>query len=140
MDLLTDSTTTYYAVISVRNNSPRERVIIAYQDEKSLRKLIADPSILALGYRSRAEAIAYRDDAPRLACALPHEANATLDGTVTQCITGSRAIRWATKARVDLPITRKKIHYLVQYTFAVAIGLIYSQNLVSGMLRALVSF
>jgi hypothetical protein len=140
MHLSADSTTSCYAVISVRNNSPRERLIIAYADEKSLRKLIADPSILASGYRSRAEALAYTEDDSRLACALPQEANATLNGTVTQRVTGSRAIRWATKARVDLPITRKKTRYLVQYAFAVAIGLIYSQNLVSGMLRALVSF
>jgi hypothetical protein len=107
MNLSSDSTTEYYAVISVRNSSPRERVIIAYPDEKSLRKLIADPSILALGYRSRAEALAYREDVSPLACALPHEANATSNRTVTQTVPGSRAIR-ATKVRVDLPITRKR--------------------------------
>jgi hypothetical protein len=140
MNLSTDSTTKYYAVISVRNNSPRERVIIAYRDEKSLRKLIASPSILALGYGSHAEALAYSEDVSPLACALPPEANATLNATVTQPVTEFRAIRWATKARIDRPITREKIRFLVQYIFAVAIGLIYSRNLVSGMLRAFVSF
>lgn len=45
-----------YAVISVRSEPRCDRLVIAYPDEKSLRDLLAAPSILGLGYRSREEA------------------------------------------------------------------------------------
>jgi len=46
-----------YAVIqiSTANRCP-EKLVLAYQDEKSLRELIARPSILGLGFSSREEA------------------------------------------------------------------------------------
>ena len=134
-----DTAHSYYAVISVRNDSHGERLIIAYPDEKTLRQLIAAPSILALGYSSRAEAAAYRKDVAPAASALPLESNAKLSGAITRSVSESSATRWAAKGAVDLSTTSKRIRYLVEYTFAVAIALIYSQNLVSAMLRALVS-
>jgi hypothetical protein len=39
-----------YAVISVRSEPDRERLVIAYPDETTLRDLIVAPSIAALGY------------------------------------------------------------------------------------------
>ena len=138
MNLSTDCTTKYFAVISLRDDSLRERLIIAYPDEKSLRALIAAPSILALGYRSRAEALTYREEVSPVASPLPRDANAALSGRMTRRVTETPA-GWATKGRGDLPATGKKFRYLLQYTLAVAIGLIYSQNLVSATLRALVS-
>ena len=45
-----------YAVISVRTEPRCERLVIAYSDEKTLRNLLAAPSIVALGFRSREEA------------------------------------------------------------------------------------
>jgi hypothetical protein len=52
-----------FAVISVRTAPYCERVVIAYPDEKTLRDLLAGPSIVALGYSSReeAEASIHRD-------------------------------------------------------------------------------
>jgi hypothetical protein len=44
------------------------------------------------------------------------------------------------RVEIDFQSIRKKIHSLVHLTSAVAIGLIYSQNLVSAMLRTFVSF
>src|SRR5215468_10273505 len=46
-----------YAIIraSSRHDSP-ERLVLAYADEKSLRSLIAPPSIIALGFASRSAA------------------------------------------------------------------------------------
>jgi hypothetical protein len=50
-----------YAVIEVlHTETGRERMVLAYHDEQSLRDLIAAPSIIALGFTSRAEAIANR--------------------------------------------------------------------------------
>lgn len=41
----------------LRNETGHERVVIAYPSEESLRNLIAAPSIVALGFASRDEAI-----------------------------------------------------------------------------------
>ena len=48
-----------YAVIEVRWNEVfRERFVIAYRDEESLRELIAAPSIVGIGFSSREAAAA----------------------------------------------------------------------------------
>jgi hypothetical protein len=57
VDELVDASTWQYAVISVRSEPDRERLVIAYPDQKTLRDLIAAPSIVALGYTSRADAL-----------------------------------------------------------------------------------
>lgn len=57
MDELVDTSTWRYAVITVRSDLARERLVIAYPDEDTLRDLIAAPSIVALGYTSRADAL-----------------------------------------------------------------------------------
>ena len=57
MDELVDTSTWRYAVISVRFEPGPERLVIAYPDEETLQELIAAPSILALGYTSRADAL-----------------------------------------------------------------------------------
>jgi hypothetical protein len=57
VDELVDSSTWRYAVICVRSEPDRERSVLAYPDEEILRKLIAAPSIVALGYTSRAHAL-----------------------------------------------------------------------------------
>jgi len=90
MNLSVDTSTIYYAVISIRNDSHRERLIIAYPNEKTLRQLIAAPSILALGYASRAEAVAYREDVGPVACALPPEWSTNVGSTVTQSTANGR--------------------------------------------------
>ena len=57
MDELVDTSTWRYAVIRVRSDPARERLVIAYPDEETLQDLIAAPSIVALGYTSRADAL-----------------------------------------------------------------------------------
>ena len=61
MSSLVHSSMRQYAVISVRSEPRCDRLVIAYPDEKSLRDLLAAPSILGLGYRSREEAQASAD-------------------------------------------------------------------------------
>jgi hypothetical protein len=56
-----DTSAWRYAVISVRSDPARERLVIAYPDEGTLRDLIAAPSIVALGYTSRADALKNMD-------------------------------------------------------------------------------
>lgn len=61
MNSLAHSSMWQYAVISVRSEPRPDRLVIAYPDEKSLRDLLAAPSILGLGYRSREAAQASID-------------------------------------------------------------------------------
>jgi len=54
-----DSSDVRYAVIAgLRTETGPERLVIAYPNEESLRDLIAAPSIIALGFSTREEAIA----------------------------------------------------------------------------------
>jgi uncharacterized protein YegL len=57
VDELVDTSTWQYAVISVRSEPDLERLVVAYPDQETLRDLIAAPSIVALGYTSRAAAL-----------------------------------------------------------------------------------
>jgi hypothetical protein len=54
-----DSSGVQYAVIAgLRTETGPERLVIAYPNEKSLRDLLAAPSILAVGFSSREDAVA----------------------------------------------------------------------------------
>src|ERR1700692_702021 len=57
VDDLVDTSTWLCAVICVRSEPDRERLVIAYPDEKTLRDLSAAPSIVTLGYSCRADAL-----------------------------------------------------------------------------------
>jgi hypothetical protein len=59
MKELGDLSSARYAVIEgLHTETGDERIVIAYQNERSLRDLIAAPSILAFGFFSREEAVA----------------------------------------------------------------------------------
>lgn len=59
MKQMVDSSGMQYAVIAgLRTETGPERLVIAYPNEKSLRDLIAAPSIVAVGFSSREEALA----------------------------------------------------------------------------------
>ena len=59
MDSEVDSANVRYAIIeALRSEGRRLCVAIAYSDEQSLRDLIAERSIVALGFTSREEAVA----------------------------------------------------------------------------------
>ena len=58
MNQMVDSSGVQYAVIAgLRTETGPERLVIAYPNEASLHDLIAAPSILALGFCSREEAV-----------------------------------------------------------------------------------
>ena len=59
MNTVVDSSSVHYAVIAgLRTETGSERLVIAYSNEASLRDLIAAPSIIAIGFSSREEAVA----------------------------------------------------------------------------------
>lgn len=58
MNEFSDFSSVQYAVIKgPHTETGNERIVIAYPDEESLRDLIAAPSILAVGFSTREEAI-----------------------------------------------------------------------------------
>ena len=143
MSRFVQSSVWQYAVISLATEPRCERGVIAYPDEKSLRDLIADPSIVALGYRSREEAKA--------------EAKANLDGCTTAAYSPQRKLtatsfttrrslkrfvanREIPRGEFNLARTWSIVRGLAQHSFAVTIAVFYSKNLLSAAIRALISF
>ena len=59
MNEVVDCSGVQYAVIAgLRSETGPERLVIAYPNQESLRDLIAAPSIIAIGFSSREEAVA----------------------------------------------------------------------------------
>jgi hypothetical protein len=108
---LVDDSTRWYAVIALRSKSPRERFVIAYSDEGSLRSFLAAPSIVGLGYGSRDEAVA----------------------NIGRFAPTVGDIRNFTRAR-------NIIRRILQHSVAAAIVFFYSRNLFSATVRSFVSF
>ena len=75
MNALFQITKLQYAVIQLSSTTdPPERLILAYRDERTLRTLIAVPSIVGLGFGSREEAMSSENPALEKAVA-PAPAN-----------------------------------------------------------------
>ena len=128
-----------YAVISVRSEQGCERLVIAYPDEKSLRDLLAAPSILGLGYHSREEAQSNIDccttaahSSLRKLAATSFTTNRSLEQFVV-----NREIR---RGEFNLARTWRIARCLAHHGIAVAIAVFYSKNLWSAAVRALASF
>lgn len=128
-----------YAVISVRTEPRCERLVIAYPDEKSLRDVLAAPSILGLGYRSREEAQAKIDRCTTTAYPSRRKVTATLV-TTTRSLKKFVANHEFPKGGFNLARTWSIIRDLLQHSFAAAIVVFYSKNVLSAAVRALISF
>jgi hypothetical protein len=128
-----------YAVISVRTEPRCERLVIAYPDEKSLRDLVAAPSILGLGYLSREEALANIDRCTTWAYPSRRKVMATLV-TVTRSFRKFVANHEFPRDGFNFPRTWGIIRGLLLRSFAVAIVVLYSKNVLSAAVRALISF
>jgi hypothetical protein len=124
-----------YAIIRAcsTHDSP-ELLVLAYADEKSLRSLIAEPSIVALGFASRSAA----------------DAAGSLDQMVaSQPMLVMSAIRNANRrlliafhfgrSRLTNALTYWKrysdLYRAVHFAFATAILVLYSKNIVSATIR-----
>jgi hypothetical protein len=126
-----------FAVIrlSSAKGSP-ERLVLAYPNEETLRGLIADTSIVGLGFSSRDEA----------ACA----AGAAVTNGATPCqadgVSGSHAeerlvhdLREQLAHRMKFSPIRRLATTIVQLGIAAAIFIFYSKNIVSATVRAVLA-
>jgi hypothetical protein len=129
-----------YAVISVRTVPHCERLVIAYRDEKTLRDLLAAPSIVALGYRSREEAQISIDSCTTAAHPSRRKLTARLIANGTQSFKEVVASRLLSKGKFSLANTKSFISDLLQHTFVGAVVVFYSKNALSAAVRALISF
>ena len=136
---LVDSSMWQYAVIAVRTEPRCERLVIAYPDEKSLRDLVAPPSILGLGYPSQEEAQASIDRWTATAYPSRQKVPETLV-TTTRTLKKVVANHEFPKGGFNLARTWSAIRDLLQHSFAVAIVVLYSKNVFSTAVRALISF
>jgi hypothetical protein len=132
---LVDTSTWRYAVISVRSEPARERLVIAYPDDETLRDLIAAPSIVALGYRSRADALKNLDRCVTTTASLKRFKTAVLDANMT-FLTVLRRLA----AGFGLSGTSKVMRNLLHNGLAAALIFFYSRNVLSSTVRAFISF
>jgi hypothetical protein len=140
VDELLDTSTWQYAIISVQSEPDRERLVIAYPDEETLRDVIAAPSIVALGYTSRAEALKNIDrcvttkaSLKRLLKAASLHPNMTF---LTECRVALRRLAGG----FGLSGTSKVMRNLLHNGLAAALIFFYSRNVLSSTVRAFISF
>jgi hypothetical protein len=127
VDELVETSTWQYAVICVRSEPDRERLVIAYPDEETLRDLIAAPSIVALGYGCRADALKNIDRSAMLHTTLTFLTECRL---VLRRIAGGFGLSGASR------VMRSLLHN----AFAAALIFFYSRNVLSSTVRAFISF
>jgi hypothetical protein len=124
-----------YAIIraSSTHDSP-ELLVLAYADEKSLRSLIAEPSIIALGFASRSAADAAGSFHQRVASQHMHAMSAIRNASHRFSI----AFHFG-RNRLTHALTCGKgysdLYRAVQFIFATAVLVLYSRNVVSATIR-----
>jgi len=136
VDELIDTSAWRYAVIRVRFDPDRERLVIAYPEEETLRDLIAAPSIVALGYTSRADALKNIDRCVTIKASLKRLLKtASLQPNMT-----SLTVLRRLAAGFGLSGTSRVMRNLLHNSLAAALIFFYSRNVLSGTVRALISF
>lgn len=142
MDGLVDISTWRYAVISVRSGPGRERWVIAYPDEETLRDLIAAPSIVALGYNSRADALKNKniDRCITTAASLRRWLKISVLQTNLTLLAQYRVALQRLADAFGISGTSKIMRNLVHNSLAVALIFFYSRNVLSSTIRAFISF
>jgi hypothetical protein len=140
VDELVVSSTWQYAVISVRSEPDRERLVIEYPDEETLRDLIAAPSIVALGYTSRADALKNIDRCVTTTSSLKRLLETAVLHTNMTFLTECRVALRRLAGGFRLSGASKVMRNLLHSGLAAALIFFYSRNLLSSTVRAFVSF
>jgi len=130
---LVDSSGVQYAVIAgLRTETGPERLVIAYPNEEVLRDLIAAPSIIAVGFSSRQEAVAAGRDWVPTAIGYQRMPEAMAGSEMER---DQQALNWAERRRETGSTLRRLARLLVtSYSYA-AIAVFSSRNAVSAVIR-----
>ena len=124
-----------YAVIQLSSiTDPPEQLILAYRDERTLRALIAGPSIVRLGFGSREEAVSSENPAlvKAVGPAPGNELESAREGQHQPYGRGGRAAAWS-----SFPSLLKL--GIVQFASAATIWIFYSKNIVSATIRSVLA-
>jgi hypothetical protein len=140
VDELVDTSTWQYAVISVRSEPDRERLVIAYPDEETLRDLIAAPSIVALGYTSRADAIENIDLCVTTKTSLKRLLKTTSFRPNMNFLTECRAALQRLTGGYGLSGASQIMRNHLHNRLAAALIFFYSRNVLRSTARAFISF
>ncbi len=140
MDELVDTSTWRYAVISVRSEPDRERLVIAYPDEETLRDLIAALSIVALDYTSRADALKNIDRCVTTKTSLKRLLKTTSLHPTMTFLTECRAALLRLAGGFGRSGSSRVMRNLLQNGLAAALIFFYSRNVLSSTARAFISF
>lgn len=136
---LVDSSSERFAVIESRWTDRRpDRIVLGYHDEESLRELIATPSIIAVGFTSREDAIK-RIEACFSAVTPWHQVQKTIPGDEAACDQhGSHSAAQRLASGFSLAGSRAIVGRVLQDAVAAAILVFYSRNTVGTFIRALI--
>src|ERR1700757_2540310 len=125
-----------YAIIRASStHDSSELLVLAYADEKSLRSLIAEPSIIAIGFPSCSAADAAGSFHQKLASQNMHAMSA-IRNAVNQRL--SFAFRFGRSRLIDALTYWKgfsDLYRALQFTYATAVLVLYSRNFVSATIR-----
>jgi hypothetical protein len=134
-----DSSNKRFAVIESRWTDRRpDRFILEYRDEESLRELIATPSIIAVGFTSRVDAIK-RIEACFSAATPWHDVQKAIPEDRIVCDQrGFHSAAPRLTSGLSFAGNRGTVRRLLQHSVAVAILVFYSRNAVGALIRAFV--
>jgi hypothetical protein len=137
MNALFQFTKLQYAVIQLSSiTDPPEQLILAYRDERTLRTLIAGPSIVGLGFGSREEAVSSENAALEKAVgpAPANELDSAREELHQPYRRRARAAAWSRFSSL-----LKLASGIVQFAFAATIWIFYSKNIVSATIRSVLA-
>jgi hypothetical protein len=138
VDELVDTSAWRYAVISVL--SDRERLVIVYPDEETLRDLIAAPSIVVVGCTSRADALKNIDRCVTTKASLKRLLKTASLHTNMTALTECRAALRRLAGGLGRSGSSRVMSNLLHNGLAAALIFFYSRNVLSSTVRAFISF
>src|SRR6516162_6917299 len=123
-----------YAIIRAGTHDVPELLVLAYADEKSLRSLIAEPSIIALGFASRSATDA-AGSFHKMVASQHMQAMSAIRNVIQRVSLAFHCGR----SRLTHALTYGKgysdLCRAVQFMFATAVLVLYSRNIVSVTIR-----
>ena len=126
-----------FAVIRVSSaKGPPERLVLAYPNEETLRGLIADTSIVGLGFRSRDEAACAAEEAVTNG-ATPCQADGVAGSHAEERLV--HELREQLAHRMKFSPIRRLATTIVQLGIVAAFFIFYSKNIVSATVRAVLA-
>ena len=140
MNTLNQTSTWQYAVITVRNEPQRERLVIPYPNEKTLRDLIAAASIVTVGYSSPKEALQSLDNCLSTTTVPVQELKAGIADLWAALLKEVRAATRLLIGKFRFATPWRVVRNLCHHSFANTIRFVFSQNILSSTLRAFISF